>query len=191
MNDITQTLLRSICKAAAGWAMSKGFLDHDSGEGIVGAVMLIISVAWGIAHHKSYGTPSNQPGGKPPLLSLFLCGFLALTMMPGCSTQPETVAYRAAGSTEITVDHAMRAWGDYVAKNHPSVGQETMVQVAFNRYGLAMNMAITAAEDYAALSKTNSTAAPLAKTRAETASALASQNLSDLVALLGSFGVKF
>lgn len=193
MNDLTQTLLRSILKALAGAAVTKGLVDANTGEGIVGAVMLLVGVAWGISHHQSYKTQSNaQSGGKPPLLCLFLCAFLgvpALTMIEGCRTAPETVAYRTLGTTQITVDHAMMSWGDYVAKYHVPVAQEQQVQTAFNRYTLAAQMAITAAEDYAALTKSDSPDAPAAKTKAGQASALAAQNLSDLVGLLRTLGV--
>jgi len=131
--------------------------------------------------------PAPGLGIKIPMLLAFAS--IAL-MIIGCNTTPQKVAYRAAGTTVVSVDTAMNLWGAYVKANHPPVAQELAVENAFEKYQTSMAVALDAGAAYAATSVTNATFLQKASLALQQASSTASQDLTDLENLITSFGVK-
>lgn len=122
---------------------------------------------------------------------LFL-GFNAfLLCLPGCSGGPQRIAYNAQVGAQMTVDTAMKAWGDYVQQFHPGVEKERQVLKLYNEAKAAAIEAIDASELYAAaVSNGNTNSAPGLNDAAQAKQQAAAKTLSDLVNLLRQFGVK-
>ena len=112
------------------------------------------------------------------------CGWVS-----GCHTAPETTAYRISGTARVTAESAMRAWGDYVSKNHPPVAQELKVQHLFDSYKAAQLALLDSAIAYSQAS-TNVAAQPGAQAQLDRAVATASAALTDLTVFLSRLGVK-
>lgn len=53
MNDTAQTIIRSALKVGAGYLVAKGITDNAGAETLIGAIVGIIGVVWGIFHRKS------------------------------------------------------------------------------------------------------------------------------------------
>jgi len=134
------------------------------------------------------GAQRKPAPGKITLPALALAAIIALNSA-GCSSTPQTIAYRAAGTTVITVDKAMNAWADYVTVYHPPAAIELEVKGAFDKYRAAMLIMIDAAQVYVALAGSGSSNAPAAQADVAAASAAAAAAFADLLNLLRSFGV--
>lgn len=105
----------------------------------------------------------------------------------GCKSTPQQVAYQAAGTTSVTVETAIAGY-DILAKNgKTTVQQNLQVAAAFDKYQKAFSVLCDAGAIYAATSSTNSAAAGAALQQAASNSAA---ELTDLVNLVQSFGVK-
>jgi hypothetical protein len=63
-----------------------------------------------------------------------------LFVLAGCASL-ETNAYRTIGSTAVTVDAAMRGWGDYVRAGKATPANQVAVKGAYLRYQTAMTVA--------------------------------------------------
>lgn len=50
MSDTNQTLIRSVLKIASGYLIAKGFGSDGDWEVIIGGVVAVVSVAWGVWH---------------------------------------------------------------------------------------------------------------------------------------------
>lgn len=119
-----------------------------------------------------------------------VCLALVACLVAGCNMGPRRAAYTALAGTEITLDAAMQAWGDYQAQFHPPMTQEGMVQYAYDKVQAAGIAATDAAKVLSDLPTSNPAAIADAQAKADKASADQAQALSELVALLRSFGVK-
>lgn len=124
----------------------------------------------------------------PKLPIVLLAAFLAVSLT-GCNSTPQQVSYRTAGTTVVSVDHAMTAWGDYVAAKHPPADQEAKVKAAYERYQSAMASFAAANVLYVSLAGSGSTNATGAKISADAAQQQAATAFSDLLTLLGQFGI--
>jgi hypothetical protein len=79
MNDLTQTLFRSVLKIGAGYAIAKGFTDDATAQVIISGFVALAAVVWGVLH---------RTGGKPTLPtalnpSMFILA--ALLSVTGCA----------------------------------------------------------------------------------------------------------
>src|SRR5437899_436396 len=111
MNDITQTLLRSILKIGAGAAIAHGLVSETESETVIAALIALIGVVWGLLHRAPSPASANAVKiTNAPILLLLA----TLALAPGCATAPTTAAYRAEGVVIQTVDTGMKAWSDYV-----------------------------------------------------------------------------
>ena len=110
-------------------------------------------------------------------------------LIQGCSST-NSAAYHATGTAVVTVDAAMTAWGDYVAKNHPGAAAEQKVKSAYETYQRSVSVVADAASGYLKAKAANDPAMP--KLQAEFNNALAATGaaLVDLTALIRSLGVK-
>jgi hypothetical protein len=70
-----------------------------------------------------------------------------LVLLTGC-TSPETTAYRIIGSTIITVDSAMKGWGDWVRAGKATRGDEVKVKAAYESYQASMSVVEAAVMAY-------------------------------------------
>lgn len=127
-------------------------------------------------------------------LSLFL-SFLAidsaLLAFSGCAGGPQRVAYNVQAGAQITVDSAMKIWGDFVKQFHPGVDKERAVFAAYNKAKSAALEAIDASELYAAaVSSGDTNSVPALNLTAQAKQQAAASTLADLVNLLQQFGVK-
>jgi hypothetical protein len=117
-----------------------------------------------------------------------------LLVVVGCVYGPRRVAYNTLAGTEITVDEAMQAWGDYVKNFHPTPQQEQQVKDIYEKYQVAEAEAVSAAQLVSDLTSAGGTnAAPGladAQSKATAAAANVAQVFSDLLGLLREFGVK-
>ena len=115
-----------------------------------------------------------------------------VTTQSGCKTANQA-AYKGVGTVIVTVETAMKAWGDYVESNHPSLEQRTAVKTAFEKYQAAM-LVVTSAGAAHAKVLADQAADPGTKATAlsvlNAAIAASSQTLADLIDLVRKFGVK-
>lgn len=100
----------------------------------------------------------------------------------GCKN-PNATAYKVVGSVQVGADVAMRAWGVYVAKNHPSVEAEQKVKLAYDRYRASAIIVSDAGKAFAQASS------PSNQNRLDVALSAAAASLSDLTSLVQAFGV--
>lgn len=68
-------------------------------------------------------------------------------LLIGCAS-PETTAYRIIGSTIITVDSAMKGWGDWVRAGKATRGDEVKVKAAYEHYQASMGVVEAAVMAY-------------------------------------------
>lgn len=184
MNDSTQTLIRSVLKIGAGYALAKGWADDAQVQVIASGVVALAAVIWGLLHRTSGGSPPAATKG----LGLLLFGLAVMLPASGCQSGPERTAYNVAKAPAVTVEQTMTAWGDYVAKFHPGPATELKVRAAFEKAKAAELVAIDAAHAYAnAASGTNSVPQQL---QSALLSQQAADALSELLALLQTFGLK-
>jgi len=113
--------------------------------------------------------------------TLFQVLLLSPLLFCGCGT-PQRTTFNAESGTVLTVDSAMRAWGDYVARFHPPVEQELQVKAAYEKYQAAMAVAVDASRAWSTLG----TNAPVLDPSFQSATADA---LTDLLTLLRQFNV--
>jgi hypothetical protein len=128
--------------------------------------------------------------GKAGLYTWLLIGALALGMagvVTGCKTAPQTVAYRAANGTTLTVETAIRTYNVFAAQGKTTVAQNQQVKAAYEKYQAAMLVVCDAGAIYAATSGTNAPAASLAL---QVAVQNSTASIADVVNLIQSFGVK-
>lgn len=119
------------------------------------------------------------------LLTLWLA---PVTFSVGCKSA-NTTAYRATGAAVVTVDKAMTAWGEYVAKFHPPVEQEQRVKDAFEKYQTAASAVAKAGAEHAKLAN-DPNREPGAKITLDETIAAAGAALEQLTFLIQRFGAK-
>src|SRR6266404_5148675 len=83
MNDTAQTLLRSVLKVAGGYAVAKGLTDESTSQTIIGALVALAGIFWGVLH-RTPDKPQPVPINKIPL-ALAIVSILALGS--GCASQ--------------------------------------------------------------------------------------------------------
>ena len=126
---------------------------------------------------------ANFVGLAVALLALFLVG--------GCKATPARVGYNIVSGSQATAEHAMTAWGDYVAQFHPPVAQERLVLAAYKRFQAAQTAAEDAAETAAQLLATAPTnGPPVAALFTQQNAAAVSKALADLLDILRASGLK-
>ncbi len=124
-----------------------------------------------------------------PLVYLPVSGLAMVGLVTGCKTA-NTAAYKGTGAVVVTVDAAMSAWGDYVSANHPSVDKEQKVKAAYDKYKAAALVVTTAGAAHAKALATQGADPTTAQTALNTAIAISSAALGELIALLQQLGVK-
>ncbi len=135
--------------------------------------------------------PAQSQPGKIPLMALAFAAALSLSLS-ACSTNQQTAVYKSATAVQTSVETVMTAWGNFVASGHATDAQRAQVAQAYNKYQLAMVTLIDAEVAFGTISAGSDTNAVVsAQGQNAAASAAANQALSDLVALVQSFGVKF
>jgi len=134
MNDITQTLVRSVLKIGAGYFLAKGLIDQQGSEELISALVGLISVLWGVCHRAP--AAATKPGAT---IGLVLLLGLSGATLSGCATAQQT-AYKSEGAAIITVDAAMSAWGDYVRAGKADAITQAKVKQAYDLYFKAMQV---------------------------------------------------
>jgi hypothetical protein len=184
------SLARSIMKILAGLLAAHGLQNEATllnTPDVISAVLLIISLAWS---HFAHATPADPPTppASPTISALMAVGVAALLFAnaTGCTSTPQTVAYRTAGTAVVSVDTAMTLWGQYVATYHPNANQEATVKAAYDKYQAAMVAVCDAGAIYAASGSTNAPAGAALNQ----AIANSGQDLIDLENLLTDCGIK-
>ncbi len=131
MNDITQTLLRSVLKVAGGYAEAKGLTDESTSQTIIGALVALAGIFWGVLH-RTPDKPEPVPINKIPL-AIAVVSILALGS--GCafnrqyatttSTNPTNgvVSVTLAKSTTVAVGDAKQV----IEKTRASAGKTSAV----------------------------------------------------------------
>jgi len=131
--------------------------------------------------------------GAQVMLSVLLSVALldVALVLPGCSSA-NRVAYEATATTHVTVQEAMKGWNLWVGQGKATVAQEQAVKNAFQRWQKAMLVVCDAGALEAAAAQTNMGTGGTAGFGAalQQAVANAAREQADLVALIGSFGVK-
>jgi hypothetical protein len=107
----------------------------------------------------------------------------------GCASTEQTT-YRSTGVAVVTVDAAMKAWGDYVAKTHPGAATEKKVADAYAKYTQSVNLVADAAIAFQKSKAANDPALPEAQAVFNNAIAASASALMNLQELIISFGVK-
>lgn len=106
----------------------------------------------------------------------------------GCASLSRTT-YKTVGTAQVTVEVALAAYNDFAKAGKTTPQQNLAVKKAFEQYQLA-SVAVIDAARAAQRAQTDSTNAPTSNAALNTALAAASASLSDLIALIQSFGVK-
>jgi len=109
-----------------------------TGPDVVSAGVLGLTWLWG---HLTHSTPlpasasagSPKAGGVALLAALGVASFL----FTGCAGTPVTVAYKAAGATDVTVQAALAAYDQFAKNNETTPAQNEAVQNAFLKYQAA------------------------------------------------------
>ncbi len=198
MNDLVNAITNLIPPTYRPLALAimvllpRGFFAWSNGgnlKAILSAMFLGTNTPAPAAPSAPVSTAQSNRLGIP-LMSLMLLGCLALSA-PGCASQGKA-AFTASSATQVTVDTAMTAWGDYVKQYGATVHKRAKVKALYIRYQNTIVNVIDAEEVLTALSTTNSPQGTLktAQDRQTAALAASSQALLDLVATLQSFGVK-
>ena len=124
------------------------------------------------------------------LICILLIFGLWSAVFVACRSTPQQTVYRSIAVTQVSVDTIMKGWGTYVASGRATVAQEQVVKDAYEKYQHAFAAACDAGAAYAASSVTNSTGATGYKAALDYAIENANRALTDLQALVTSFGVK-
>ena len=193
MNDTNQTLIRSVLKIGAGYLIAKGVTSEQTTEIIIAGILAAVGVVWGIVNRRPQLPAEPPPPRSTAPLMLWLLVLSLSTAGVGlvsCSSTPARVAYNTVNAPSVAVDQAMIAWGDYVKQFHPGVADELKVKAAFERYQKLALVALDAAQSYATLAGSGNTNSIGLSMVAELASNQAATALTDLLALLQSFGIK-
>jgi len=122
-------------------------------------------------------------------IAVLALGFGMLSGCGGCSTANQT-AYRATGAAVVTVDAAMKAWGDYVSKNHPGAATEQKVADAYTKYQASVSLLADAAAAYKKMKDANDPKLPTMQANLNAVVAGSAAALADLEQIIASFGVK-
>lgn len=115
-----------------------------------------------------------------------------VSLLCGCASTPDTVAYKTLATTQLTVEQGLGFWNSFiVAKRNSgtpvSVDTELRVKAAYERYQKAALVMVDAGKAWTdARSSTNSASAASLYDLAVTA---AQNSKSDLFNLLSSLGV--
>ncbi len=125
----------------------------------------------------------------PPTFFVIAPTALVLATTEGCKTANRS-AYVVTGSVVVTVDAAMKAWGDYVHANHPPLSQEVAVKNAFEKYQAAALVVTSAGAAHARILATQGADQTTTLSALNAALAIASASLADLITLVQQFGVK-
>jgi hypothetical protein len=125
-----------------------------------------------------------------PIMALIMAALAMTIAFNGCKSTPPQVAYRTAGSVQVSVEAAMAAWNIYVGQYHPPLATELQVKAAYQKYQQAMTVVCDAGAIYAASSVTNTAGQTGAAAALDQARSNAAQSLGDLVGLLRTIGVK-
>lgn len=72
--------------------------------------------------------------------ALILLG-TAILLNCSCKSSPEVSAYKSTGVVVVTVDSAMKAWGDYVRAGLASVDSQLKVKATYDKYYLTVQAA--------------------------------------------------
>ncbi|MGZ4960984.1 MAG: hypothetical protein ACXWKG_19035 [Limisphaerales bacterium] len=175
--DLILSNLRSLLKIAGASAVTHGYMTNGKAEFWAGLIFAVIGYLCSHATHKEDGSPAAKQGTLFGLI--LLCVVVGSPM--GCTT---SAAYKTEKATAVTVEKAMAGWNDYVGQFHPSQAAEMKVKSAFEKYRVAELVAIDATAAYAA-EKTDAK-----KTTMQAAAAAVAASLTDLVAVIQTFGVK-
>ena len=182
------SIVRTGLKLVAGILAAHGLADTASivnTPDAVSLVLLIISASWS---HFSHASPPAPPSKPTVTLMIALASASLLFTGSGCSTTPERVTYQSAASVTVTAAEAVRAYNVFAAAGKTTVAQNLQVKAAFENYQASMAVACDLGAAYAAASGSTNNAAG-ARLALATATANVSQELSDLLALIRSFGV--
>jgi len=136
------------------------------------------------------GNTTSTPAAKIPIL-LAMLGCLALGTA-GCSTTQQGVVYKSASAVQTALDGTMTIYGDYL-KIHPLPdATRAKVRDAYIKVEAALTVVVDAEIALGTATAQNSPSATVTAAQGQQTAALAqaSQALSDLVALVRSFGVK-
>jgi hypothetical protein len=89
MNDTIQTLTRSLFKFLAAYLATRGLtIDNNNSEAIIGGVIALASVLWGIWHRN---TPASSQPTLPGLKLLILAALIPL-LGTGCMSMANLAA---------------------------------------------------------------------------------------------------
>lgn len=136
--------------------------------------------------HFKHGASGAGSQSKVGILVIFAALGLCFGSV-GCKSTPQQIAYQSAGTTQITVEAALRAYDVFAAQGKTTPAMNAKVKAAYVKYQKAMALLCDAGAVYAATSATN---APAASEALSQAVANVNQEVSDTVALVQSFGVK-
>jgi len=188
---ITKFSGQNALKFVGAWLIAHGYATQDQWTSIAGGIITMAGVVWHWYELHAHAQATGQvkapalPASVVKVASALALAF-GLLWVSGCGTV-QSASYKAAGTTAVTVDTAMQAWGAYVATAHPSTNQEQLVKTAYERYQAGMAAVCDAGAIYASASQTN---APAASAALQTAIGNANNEISDLETLITSFGVK-
>lgn len=180
--------------AAHGYMASSSFLGVPAvGQEIAGFVVALLAVVASHMHHGQTDAPANPPANAPAgknslLVLLAACG-LASVMFTGCASGP-AAGYKTVSTVDLTVRSAATAWNDYLVANPQTpLSQRQAVRAAFEKVRTCEVFAMDADEAWAIYASTNSGPGNY-QASSQAAAATVTDALADLIALLGTFGVK-
>ncbi len=125
---------------------------------------------------------------KTLLLSLALIATILVSgiAITGCGTTAQQVAYKSAGTTEITVETALRAYNQMAKAGKTTIKENQQVKAAYEKYQNSFALLCDAGAVYAATGGTNATASAVMQQAVSNSAA----SIADLLALIQSFGTE-
>jgi hypothetical protein len=93
---------------------------------------------------------ANTPGGKFGLLLIIGALSGAMIGTAGCAASPQTVAYRAAMTGDVSVEAAIQVYNSFAKAGKTTVAQNDAVKAAYIKYQRAFDVLCDAGEVYAA-----------------------------------------
>jgi hypothetical protein len=191
MNEIINIIpekyrgLALVLAAVLPW-LTRALYALANGRGIRGT----LSAIWFGTNAPKTPSPSTPNDGASKTGGGVFVFILAASLCfgaVGCHSTPQRVTYQAAATSSVTVETALQAYDVFAAQGKTTPQQNAAVKAAYERYQAAFAVVCDAGAVYASAGQTN---APAASAALQSAVLNANQAISDMMALLQSFGVK-
>lgn len=130
------TILRSILKVGGGYLIAKGFADESAVNELIGALLAVWAIVWGLisAHEKKKLQAQSGQSTTTPGTALMLAAALAFAPFAFTGCQTSNAPGRVLASTVTTVSAAMEGWWTWEALGQAKPEEVARVRELYARY---------------------------------------------------------